>query len=578
MHKGIYLTGRTAANNQRFGNLLALIDRTELNAVVLDIKEVEGTVWYDTRVPLARMTGAIEAIYPVQDRLKVLKEHQVYVIGRIVVFLDNHLARAKPEWAIQNKQRGGVWADNRGMHWLNQFREDVWDYHIALAREAAELGFDEIQYDYVRFPDSGSRREAGWDPYEVTEATRVTAITSFVARTRQELSRLGVALSVDLFGLTTVAEKDTGIGQRIEEMARAADFICPMVYPSHYSAGSFGYANPAEHPREIVDTSLRHGVKKLKGTSAKFRPWLQDFTLQGVVYGPDKVRAQIEACTEHNTAGWLLWNARNVYTEAALEPEATLPRTPVVCLLPARNAAADLPGYFESAARFCDAIVALDDGSTDETHELLAACPLVKILLTNPLREDYRGWDDAANRNRLLQAAAALRPEWIISIDADERLDPADGAALRDFLHTDALPGCAFGFRVVPMQHDLEHYRPQYLWVYRLFAYEPGQVFPSKRLHFVPVPTSIPRTAWLETTLRIQHLGGMTTQRREARFEKYRQADPNREYQADYSHLLEEPPEELPRWEPRSPDLPVLLAAVDVEPTALDAVLSMEPA
>ncbi|HEV2093142.1 MAG TPA: glycosyltransferase family 2 protein [Rubrobacter sp.] len=135
-----------------------------------------------------------------------------------------------------------------------------------------------------------------------------------------------------------------------------------------------------------------------------------------------------------------------------MKPATERGRTPVVCLLPARNAAADLPGFFESAARFCDAVVALDDGSTDETRGLLEASPLVKVVLTNPRREDYRGWDDAANRNRLLAAAGGLNPRWIFSMDADERLDAADATALRDFLDRDALPGCAYGFRVVPMQ------------------------------------------------------------------------------------------------------------------------------
>ena len=248
-----------------------------------------------------------------------------------------------------------------------------------------------------------------------------------------------------------------------------------------------------------------------------------------------------------------------------MKPATERGRTPVVCLLPARNAAADLPGFFESAARFCDAVVALDDGSIDETRGLLEASPLVKVVLTNPRREDYRGWDDAANRNRLLAAAGGLNPRWIFSMDADERLDAADATALRDFLDRDALPGCAYGFRVVPMQGDTNHYAPRYLWVYRLFAYEPGQSFPTKRLHFVPVPTSIPRAAWIKTTLRIQHLGGMTGGRRQTRFEKYRQADPGREYQSDYAHLLEEMARDPLRWEPRPPDAQVLLAAANAE-------------
>jgi glycosyltransferase involved in cell wall biosynthesis len=241
----------------------------------------------------------------------------------------------------------------------------------------------------------------------------------------------------------------------------------------------------------------------------------------------------------------------------------------LVCLLPARNAAPDLPGCFASLRRFCDAIVALDDGSTDETKAVLAAEPLVEILLENPLRPDYRGWDDAANRNCLLEAAGALRPEWIISVDADERLDAGDAAALLDFLDGDALPGCVYGFRHVPMRADEEHFVPRYQWVYRLFAYTPGQRFPDDRLHFAPVPTAIPRARWFRTTLRIQHLGGMTEGRRLARFAKYLEADPDRTYQADYTNLLRTPAEsELRLWVVRPPGLPVLLGAAGPDPAA----------
>ncbi len=235
-------------------------------------------------------------------------------------------------------------------------------------------------------------------------------------------------------------------------------------------------------------------------------------------------------------------------------------RCEVVCLLPARNAAGDLPGFFASAARVCDAVVALDDGSTDETGALLRGNPLVATLLTNRTRPDYRTWDDAGNRNRLFEAAGALDPIWIISLDADERIDAGDAAALRQFLATDALPGCAYGFRHVPMRGDGERFLPRYQWVYRLFAYEPGQRFPDRRLHFPPIPTSIPRALWLRTTLRIQHLGGMTEERRSNRFQKYLEADPAREFQAEYGHLLHTPaPGELRRWEPRPAGLPVLL-------------------
>jgi spore germination protein len=246
----------------------------------------------------------------------------------------------------------------------------------------------------------------------------------------------------------------------------------------------------------------------------------------------------------------------------------------LVCLLPARNAEADLPGWFESARRFADAVVALDDGSTDGTRELLEADPLVEVLLENPRRETYEGWDDAANRQRLLAAAAELEPGWIVSLDADERLDADDAAALREFVREAARPDVAYGFRVFRMAGDLEHYDRAGLWAYRLFAYASGQRFPQERLHFVPVPTTIDRRRFVNTTLRIQHLGGLTEERREARFAKYSEADPGNEFQADYSNLLAVA-ETVQRWEPRTPGLPVLPAdaPLDLDGPVLSAVV-----
>ncbi|MFN8594311.1 MAG: glycosyltransferase [Thermomicrobiales bacterium] len=242
----------------------------------------------------------------------------------------------------------------------------------------------------------------------------------------------------------------------------------------------------------------------------------------------------------------------------------------IVCLLPVRNGEADLPGYLASVSRFADAVVALDDGSTDRTRELLRANPIVKRVLVNPPRPDYVGWDDAANRNRLLAAAAEFAPEWIISLDADERIPADDAAVLREFLEMEALPGLAYGCKVFRMWQDLDRYDPEGLWVYRLFAFAPGQRFPDQRLHFVPVPTSIPRERWVRTTIRIQHLAGLNEARRLARFEKYRQADPDNAFQHSYRDLLE-PPRDLLVWEARADRLPVLdVTAEEVEATLED--------
>jgi glycosyltransferase involved in cell wall biosynthesis len=235
----------------------------------------------------------------------------------------------------------------------------------------------------------------------------------------------------------------------------------------------------------------------------------------------------------------------------------------VVCLLPARNCAADLKGWLESAAAFADTVVALDDGSTDATGDVLAADPLVKVLLRNPGRASYRGWDDVANRNRLLDAARALDPGWIMSLDADERIDREDAEALRRFVATDARRGRGYLFPVFAMVGDEQHFHLEPLWVGRLFAYEEGVRFAGGRLHFVPLPPTIPPSRWVRTTIRIKHLAGLDDARRRARFEKYLEADPDCEFQPTYAHLLSAP-SHVERWSPRPAGLP----AVAVRPPA----------
>lgn len=270
------------------------------------------------------------------------------------------------------------------------------------------------------------------------------------------------------------------------------------------------------------------------------------------------------------------WTARDPEQPVLLEPEGPFglgplvaeagratpttdeERPPLVVLLPVRNGEADLPGWFESVRRFADAVVALDDGSTDATLALLEAEPLVRRLVRRPVRPDYAGWDDATNRSLLLGAAATLRPHWVLYLDADERLSPDDGAALQSFIGSDeALPGCAYTFRVHRMVEDLEHFDRDELPVARLFAWAPGQRLAGDRLHLVPVPTSIPPARWLPTTLRIQHLAGLDDERRQARLRKYREADPDLEFQADYGHLVG-PTGPVRRWEPRPAGQPVL--------------------
>jgi LCP family protein required for cell wall assembly len=243
---------------------------------------------------------------------------------------------------------------------------------------------------------------------------------------------------------------------------------------------------------------------------------------------------------------------------AAARPSAAGDRPLVVALLPVRNGAHDLAGWFDSVLAVADAVVALDDGSTDDTASILAAEPSVQRLLSHPVRPDHTGWDDAGNRQELLDAAAELRPRWVLFVDADERFSPDDAAALRAFIEDEAVEGAAYGFRVHRMIGDQGHFDRDDLWVYRLFARQPDLEMPEARLHFVPVPRQIAPDRWVRTSIRLQHLGGSTPERRSRRFRKYHEADPDREFQADYGNLLE-PPGELSLWAPRDPDEPILV-------------------
>lgn len=263
------------------------------------------------------------------------------------------------------------------------------------------------------------------------------------------------------------------------------------------------------------------------------------------------------------------WSARGpgtpVISTARLAREPSVAGPPVakdaapllVCLLPARNCAGEIPSYVECAAGFADTVIALDDGSTDETAALLEASPLVSRVLSNPRRESYAGWDDAANRQVLLDAAIEAGASWALFLDADERLDSGDGAALRAFVEEGADDAAAYGFRVYRMAGDDGFYDRADLWVYRLFAPRPGHRLPEGTLHLVPVPTAIPRERWHKTTIRIQHFGGADEARRLARLRKYEEADPEGLWQRDYSGPILASGRRRP-WLARPADFPVL--------------------
>ena len=317
--KAIYLTPESVMKDEKFNALLALADRSEINAMVIDFKDETGWVWHDSKHAKAREYGAVRAEYDLEGRLKTLREHNVYTIARIVCMLDPTLAHKNPAVAIRNSKTGGIWENDSGVAWVNAMQPDVWRYNIAFAVEAAQLGFDEVQYDYVRFPSDGDIEAIDLGAPN-TVANRTEAIYNFLRTSREALAPYGVPLAIDIFGIALFDQDDNGIGQQLEKMAAVVDYICPMIYPSHFGRGWGGFDIPNHHPYEIILTSLQTGGERIAIPQRKFRPWLQDFSYgRGIEYGPKEVRAQMQATYDFGATGWLLWNANNTFTEGALQ-------------------------------------------------------------------------------------------------------------------------------------------------------------------------------------------------------------------------------------------------------------------
>jgi hypothetical protein len=338
--RGIYLNAWAAGSPRKFANLVALAQRTELNAFVIDVKE-GGEVSYRSAVALARQVGAErDYVRDVRARLDTLRRHGIYPIARIVVFKDGVLAEARPDLAIR-KADGSLWADAAGAHWVDPFNREVWDYNVALAREAVELGFAEIQWDYVRFPDvPRSLMRTAVHPAQAGRS-KAQGIREFLVYAREQLADLGVPLTADVFGLTVSDPGDMGIGQRWEEFIDVVDVVLPMVYPSHFARGTYGIANPNAAPYQTVKRAMEHAVRRSAGIAgaATIRPWLQDFNAPWVdretKYGPAEVRAQIQAVYDAGLTEWILWHPGSNYTEAALATAGGAPPRPPAVAPPA---------------------------------------------------------------------------------------------------------------------------------------------------------------------------------------------------------------------------------------------------
>ena len=316
--RSIRASGPAAGDPGRWQGLLDIASSTEVNAIVVDTKDESGLVFHDTSVETAHEIGSVNVKYDPAEVLADLRERDLYAITRIVTFQDRFLGKAYPEHAVWDAGTNQPWETGRGAIFMDATDPGSWEYPMALAEEACSLGFDEIQFDYVRFPTDGPVDRAVYDGPD-DQAGRVATISSFLSEARRRLNPMGCAVAADVFAVIFSASGDQGLGQRVEDLAASVDVISPMIYPSHYSTGWFGFECPNANPGPVVESALDDGLPRINGP-AIVRPWIQDFSFGcGDPYGEAEVRSQIDAAEERNL-GWILWNAASTFTEAALDP------------------------------------------------------------------------------------------------------------------------------------------------------------------------------------------------------------------------------------------------------------------
>jgi hypothetical protein len=326
--RGLYVN-RWAAITARLWELIDVAKTTEINSLVIDVKDDRGLMLYRSTVPLAQELRA-DTTYPMSYRrvramLDTLRKYNVYPIARIVVAKDPLLAKIRQEWAIRRRDDStAVWLDSDGNPWLDPSHPEIWKYAADVAEEAVNLGFSELQFDYVRFPDEDRVIDEGRYA-NMNGRVRAQVIRDQLGYLRTLVKPLGVRMTIDVFGLTATDSTDMGIGQRWEMFIDRADVVLPMNYPSHFAPGTYGLSNPNAKPYETIARAMEDAIRRTQGIAgaAKIIPWYQDFTMGKPRYGAEQVRAQIQSGYASGFHSWILWNPRSRYTLSALKRDST---------------------------------------------------------------------------------------------------------------------------------------------------------------------------------------------------------------------------------------------------------------
>ncbi|MHB1348214.1 MAG: putative glycoside hydrolase [Candidatus Humimicrobiaceae bacterium] len=310
--KAVYLTGYgSMGNKKKRQQIYELINKTELNSIVFDVKDDNGFVDYNCTIPEVIKTGAVKGYYDIDEIMDEFDDMDIYSIARFVAFKDNVIPKSRPDLAILDKETGNP-IILEGSTWVDIYSEEVWDYYIKIIKDLASRGVDEIQFDYIRAPSRGNLEGAEF-PHNFNGFDKVWAIKNFLQKVREETKTYNIRISADVFGWVFITENDQDIGQLIEEMAPHLDYIYPMVYPSHYNIHFLGFNDAEAHPYEVVKYTLEKGLKRIGDTDCKIIPFIQAFSLD-LEYTDKEILAQIRAAEELGIKGLLFWNATNKYT------------------------------------------------------------------------------------------------------------------------------------------------------------------------------------------------------------------------------------------------------------------------